>query len=65
MHFTCLIDICMKKYNRGVINGKAGKTAALSKFLETLNLSQSGGGGRLCPTNGFASPKTFRDYAPV
>ena len=47
---------------RGVINGKAGKTAAFPKFSDMLTLSQSGGGGRLCPTIGFASPKIFRDY---
>ena len=28
---------------RGVINGKAGKAAALPKFLDTLTLSQPGG----------------------
>ena len=28
--------------NRGVINGKAGKAAALSKFSHTLTLSQPG-----------------------
>ena len=33
---------------RGVINGKAGKAAALTKFSDTLTLSQLGGGGRLC-----------------
>ena len=30
-------------HNRGVINGKAGKTAALPKFSDMLTLSQSGG----------------------
>jgi hypothetical protein len=33
-----------EKYHRGVINGKAGKTASsLPKELGTLNLSQPGG----------------------
>ena len=36
-------------YNRGVINGKAGKAAALPKFLDTLTLSQSGGEGQIMP----------------
>ena len=34
--------------NRGAINGKAGKVAALAKFSDTLTLSQLGGGGRIC-----------------
>ena len=53
---------------RGVINGKAGKAgkaAAVPKFSDTLTLSQPGGGGRLRPLIGFASPKFFRDYAPA
>jgi len=36
---------------------------ALPKFSDTLTLSQPGGGGRLCPPIGFASPKNYRDYA--
>ena len=35
----------------------------LPKFSDMLTHSQSG--GRLCRTIGFASPKTFRDYAPA
>ena len=37
---------------RGVINGKAGKAAALPKFSDTLTLSQPGEGCRLCPSIG-------------
>ena len=33
----------MLKKSRGVINGKAGKAAALPKFSDTLTLSQSEG----------------------
>ena len=32
-------------YCRGVINGKAGKAAALPRFLDMLTLSQPGGAG--------------------
>ena len=42
---------------------KAGKTAALPIFSDTL-LPYLNQGVRLCPTIGFASPKFFRDYAP-
>jgi hypothetical protein len=45
-----------------VINGKAGKAAALPKFSDALPYLNQG--GRLCPTMGFASPKFFLDYAP-
>ena len=45
-------------YARGVINGKAGKAAALSKISDTLSLSR-GGGGRLQLPIGFASPVKF------
>ena len=39
----------------GVINGKAGKAAALPKSSETLTLSQLGEADYgLCPTIGFA-----------
>ena len=48
---------------RGVINDKAGKAAAWPKFSHALTQSQSGG-GILCQTIGFASPKKFRDNAP-
>ena len=43
--------------HRGVINGKAGKAAALPKFSDTLTLSQLA----------LALPhqKMFRDYAPA
>ena len=41
---------------KGVINGKAGKAAALPKFSDTLTLSQPGE-GRLCPPIGFALTK--------
>ena len=48
---------------KGVINGKAGKAAALPKFSDTLTLSQSGGVGRWP----FALPclNNFPDYAPA
>ena len=52
---------------QGCNQGKAGNTAALTKFSDTLlTLSQPGGGGRgrLHPPIGFVSPKNFRDYAP-
>ena len=49
---------------KGIINGKAGKAAALHKFSDTLSLSQYGG-SRLCPTIGFALPKIFHDYTPL
>ena len=49
---------------RGVINGKAGKTAALPKFSDTLTLSQSRGQIISQP---LALPhlKSLRDYAPA
>ena len=47
---------------RGVINGKAGKAAALPKFSDTLTISQSEGADYAQP---LALPhlKCFRDYA--
>ena len=36
-------------YGRGVINGKAGKAAALAKFSDTLTLSQSEGADHAQP----------------
>ncbi len=47
---------------KGVISGKAGKTAALPQCSDTLTLYQPEW-GRLPPTIGFASPKNFRDCA--
>ena len=45
---------------------KAGKAAALSKFLDKVTLSQPrGGGGRLCPPIDSASPKKICDFVPV
>ena len=48
---------------RGVINGEAGKAAALPKFSDKLTLSQSRGADYAQP---LALPhlKFFRDYAP-
>ena len=40
---------------RGVINGKAGKAAALSKFSDTLTLSQPW--GQIMPTHWHCLPK--------
>ena len=51
--------------DRSVINGKAGKAAALSKFSDTLTPSQSEGEDYAQPLIGLASPKKFRDYAPA
>ena len=50
--------------SRGVINGKAGKAAALPKFSDTLTLSQSEGADYTQP---LALPHliVFRGYAPV
>ena len=46
-------------------NGKAGKAAALPKFsdmyIKTISIME----GRLCSPNGFASSKSFSDYAPA
>ena len=36
---------------RDVINGKAGKAAALPKFSDMLTLSQSGEGGQIMPNH--------------
>ena len=41
--------------HRGVINGKAGKAAALPKFSDMLTLCQSGGADYAQPF-GFVSP---------
>ena len=48
---------------RGVINGKAGKAAALPKFSDTLTLSQP---GEADYAHSLALPhrKNFSDYAP-
>ena len=46
---------------RGVINGKAGKAAALSKFSDTLTLSQSGLGVQIMSNQ----PKIFHVYTPA
>ena len=48
---------------RGVINGKAGKAAALPKFSDTLTLSQSEGADYAQP---LALPhlNSFCDFAP-
>jgi hypothetical protein len=51
--------------DRSVINGKAGKAAALSKFSDTLTPSQSEGEDYAQPLIGLASPIIFRDYAPA
>ena len=42
---------------RGVINGKAGKTAALPKFSDTLTLSHSG--GQITTTHWFCLTQNF------
>ena len=49
--------------NRGVINGKAGKAAALPKFSDTLTLSQSRGADYAQPLD-LPHLNCFRDYAP-
>ena len=46
-----------------MINGKAGKAAALPKFSDTLTLSQSEGADYAQPL-ALPHPKKFRDYAP-
>ena len=51
--------------NRDVINGKARNTAALSKFFDTLNLSQSGRGADYAQPLDLTHLKIVRDYAPV
>jgi hypothetical protein len=48
---------------RGVINGKVGKAAALSKFSDTLTLSQPG--GKIIHTHWLCLPKKLSDYAPA
>ena len=58
------ILIGMYSIDRGVINGKGGKAAALHKFSDTLTLSQPKGGGRLCPPFGFVWPNLRKIYAP-
>ena len=41
------MDFCNSQHiSRGVVNGKAGKAAAVPTFSDTLTLSQSGVGGR-------------------
>ena len=47
---------------RDVINGKAGKAAALPKFSDMLALSKLG--GQIMPRHCFTSPKSYLDYAP-
>ena len=50
---------------RGVINGKAGKAAALPKFSDTLViLSQLGRGADYAHILTLPCLKKFRDYAP-
>jgi hypothetical protein len=58
------IDATNAIHARGVVNGKAGKAAALPKFLDTLTLSQPEGADYTHP---LALPclKKFRNYAPV
>ena len=57
---ACRFDPLNK--GRGVINGKAGKAAALPKFLDALTLSQSGAADYAQP---LALPYLKnRDYAP-
>ena len=51
-------------YVRGVINGKAGKAAALPKFSDMLTLSQPGW-GQIMPTHWLCLPKKIPDYAPA
>ena len=52
-------------YARGVINGKAGKAAALPKFSDMLSLLQSGLGADYAQTLALPHLYIFRDYAPV
>jgi hypothetical protein len=54
----------VEHYYRGVINGKAGKAAALPTFSDTLTLSLSRGADYTLP---LALPhlKFYLDYAPV
>ena len=59
VYFICLV--CTFNV-RDMINGTAGKTAALSKFSDTWTLFQSR--GRLCPPICFVSPKFFHGYTP-
>ena len=49
----------IKAYYRDVI---IGKKAVLSRFLNTLTPSPSGG-GKFCPHIGFVSPKISSGYA--
>ena len=44
--------------NRGVINGKAGKAAALPKFSDTLTLSQPRGGDYAHPLALLGQPNS-------
>ena len=59
-----IIAFSLTSSPRGVINSKAGKAAALPRFSDALTLSEPGGADYAQPI-AFASPKNFRDYAPV
>ena len=56
-------------HNRGVINGKAGKVAALPKLSDMLTLSQpgKGGGQTIMPTHWLclALKNSLLNYAPA
>jgi hypothetical protein len=62
---TLIECIYNSEYTQGRIqcNGKTGKTAALSKYSDTLTLSQPEGTDYAHHIS-FASPKKSRDYAP-
>ena len=64
MSFILSINTVILHSNiKGVINGKAGKAAALPKFSDTLTLSQP---GEADYAHSLALPhrKNFSDYAP-
>ena len=54
-HLSCHVLIFDERAQfRGVINGKAGKAAALPKFSDMLTLSQPGGADYAHPSDLFA-----------
>jgi hypothetical protein len=62
---TCIIrSTDFKYYGKCIINGKAGNAAALTKFLDMLTLSQSGGAEYAQPL-ALPQKNNFLDYASV
>ena len=57
-------NYCNMIEHRGIINGKAGKAAALPKFSDTLTLSLPRGADYTAHPLALPHLKFYRDYAP-